>query len=62
VLGLVAGPLAYYAGARLGAVELSHPLRDLALLAAAWTCILPGLVRLAERCDGYALRPHWSGR
>jgi len=52
VLGAVAGPGAYYAGARLGA--LSFPGGDgfgLALLAVVWAASVPLLVRLSERVE-----------
>jgi hypothetical protein len=52
VLGAVAGPGAYYAGARLGA--LSFPWGDgfgLALLAVVWAASVPLLVRLSERVE-----------
>jgi hypothetical protein len=53
VLGAVAGPGAYYGGARLGA--LSFPGGDgfgLALLAVVWAASVPLLVRLSERVEG----------
>jgi hypothetical protein len=53
VLGAVAGPGAYYGGARLGA--LSFPGGDgfgLALLAVVWAVSVPLLVRLSERVEG----------
>jgi len=49
----VAGPGAYYSGARLGA--LSFPggtLFGLALLAVVWAASVPLLVRLSERVEG----------
>jgi hypothetical protein len=52
-LGAVAGPGAYYAGARLGA--LSFPRGDgfgLAALAVVWAVSVPLLVRLSERAEG----------
>jgi hypothetical protein len=50
VLGLVGGPLAFFAGARLGAADL-HPNRLLSLVsfAVVWAAAFPLLVRLAER-------------
>jgi hypothetical protein len=48
LLGAVAGPLAYYAGARLGAIDLAQPVVSLALLALVWTIALPGLFRLSH--------------
>jgi hypothetical protein len=54
VLGVVAGPLAYCAGAELGALQFTRPPRDLAFLAGGWGLILPALVWLASRADGFA--------
>lgn len=52
LLGFVGGPLAFSAGARLGAADL-HPSRVLsyASFAVVWAAALPLLMRLAERHD-----------
>jgi len=62
VLGGVFGPLAYWAGSRLGAVELAETGVALAAVAAAWSVSMVGLLRL-ERitrrqalCSGQSLR------
>ena len=47
-LGAVVGPVSYYAGAAFGALEVSHRLRDLIILAALWGLVLPMLMRLTE--------------
>lgn len=50
LLGAVAGPLAYWAGARLGGVTLGLSLpTSLAVLAAVWGLVLPVLVWLSHR-------------
>ena len=54
LLGLLAGPLAYWAGARLGALELREPAAALGALALGWALIMPGLLVLARRMDGFA--------
>jgi hypothetical protein len=54
VLGAVGAPAAYFAGARLGALELVSPLPALAAIALAWAVATPALLRLARRFDGYA--------
>ncbi|HSR69609.1 MAG TPA: DUF2878 domain-containing protein [Acidobacteriota bacterium] len=46
LLGMVSGPLAYWAGARLGAVEL-HGVYSLLMLAAAWSATVPFLLWLS---------------
>jgi hypothetical protein len=51
VFAAVAGPCAYWAGARLGAIELREPVAAMALLAAGWAVILPALLALASRLD-----------
>jgi len=56
-LGAVGGPLAYLAGAKLGAlVFLQHDLA-LAALALGWGVLTPLLVVLARRHDGFAPAP-----
>ena len=50
-LAVVAAPLSYLAGARLGALQLPHPTAGLAAQAIGWAVILPALLRVAKRCD-----------
>ena len=57
VVGALAGPLTYVAGARLGAIELTNLEAALAALGAGWALMLPALVALGSRFDGYAPRP-----
>jgi len=53
LLGALAGPLAYYAGAQLGGVTFTEPtLFGLLLVALIWSTALPTLMALAERFDG----------
>ena len=51
-LGAVAGPLSYWGGARLGALEFTDPVRALAALAVGWAILTPALLALASRYDG----------
>ena len=51
VLGLVGGPLAWYAGARLGALELPDPSLALSVLGAGWAALMPLLLWLASRLN-----------
>lgn len=53
VLGAVAGPLAYYAGARLGAVDFVHPLNAIVALSIGWAVLTPLLILISNRFDGY---------
>jgi hypothetical protein len=50
--GALGGPLAYYAGMKLGAVTFAEPAIALAALALGWALIMPVLTRLARRFDG----------
>jgi Protein of unknown function (DUF2878) len=52
-LGAVCGPLSYWAALRLGAVEFVHPLRAIAALALGWSMIMPALMLLSQRYDGF---------
>jgi hypothetical protein len=51
--GAIGGPLAYYGGEKLGALELASPAPALAALAIGWGIITPLLLVLARRFDGY---------
>ena len=52
--GAVAGPLAYYGGHRLGAVNFTDMNMALLYLAIGWSIFTPLLLFLAKRLDGYA--------
>ena len=52
--GAVGGPLAYYGGHRLGALEFGNRSAALITLAIGWAMITPMLMALSERFDGYA--------
>ncbi len=54
VLGAIAGPLAYWGGARLGAMEFVAPVAATAALAVGWAVLTPALVAIARRFDGVA--------
>lgn len=56
VLGAVAGPLAYWGGARLGAVDLVAPLPAAIALSIGWAIFTPLLVLLARRYDGVRVK------
>ena len=55
--GLVAGPLTYLAGARLGGIELVDERMAIAALGLGWAIVLPLLFRLSRRLDGTAAAP-----
>lgn len=51
--GAVGGPLSYLAGSRLGAMTFAEPVPALTALAIGWAVMMPVLVWLASRLDGY---------
>ena len=51
--GAIGGSLAYYAGHQLNAVEFSDTRSALVAVAAGWAVIMPSLMALAERLNGY---------
>jgi hypothetical protein len=53
MLGSIAGPLAYYGGSRLGALEFINFELALILLALGWAVFTPLLVKLSRNFDGY---------
>ena len=52
--GAVGGPLAYYGGHRLGALQFGNEGVALMALAIGWAILTPVLMVLAARFDGYA--------
>jgi hypothetical protein len=53
ILAAVAGPLAYFAGMRLGALEIPELMAGMVVLAAGWAMLFPLSLLLAERLDGF---------
>jgi hypothetical protein len=51
--GAIAGPLAYYAGARLGGVVFADQTTALIALGLGWAVLMPLLMALSERLDGF---------
>jgi hypothetical protein len=54
LLGAVGGPLAYFAGYRLGAIEAPQLGTLLLAQAAGWAVLMPLLCALAARANGFA--------
>jgi hypothetical protein len=52
VLGAVAGPISFRAGAALGAVRFAQPLPATLALALGWATLMPLLILLSRRWDG----------
>ena len=46
-IGAVAGPLSYWSGARLGALQLSNPSAAIIYLSIGWAAIVPVLLKIA---------------
>lgn len=53
-LGAIGGPLAYAAGAGLGGVSFPDPPLAMVVLAGGWAFLMPLLLALAARLDGFA--------
>ncbi len=53
LLGAVGGPLAYYAGQKLGAVTFGHTQTTLIALAIGWGVFTPMLAYLSRKYDGF---------
>lgn len=51
--GAIAGPLAYYAGARLGGVVFADQTTALIALGLGWAVLMPLLMALSQRLDGF---------
>jgi len=53
IIGAIFAPLAYYAGNQLGAVSYDDITISLAIIAMAWAVLLPALVIMSLKLDGY---------
>jgi len=56
-LGALGGPLAFAAGAALGGVHFPDPVVAMAVLAGGWSFLMPALLALAARLDGFTPAP-----
>jgi hypothetical protein len=54
LMGGVCGPLSYWAAVRLGAVQFVHPTQVIVALAVGWSLIMPALMLLSQRNDGFS--------
>ncbi|MGB5397710.1 MAG: DUF2878 domain-containing protein [Gammaproteobacteria bacterium] len=57
VFGGLGGPLAYFAGHKLGAVDFNPPLITLVIIGIGWSLIMPLLVYLTRFFNGYQSVP-----
>ena len=55
--GLVGGPMAYFAGHKIGGIVFVDQAAALAMLAVGWAVIMPLLMHLGERMDGVSPEP-----
>ena len=53
VMGAIAGPMSYYAGSKLGGIVFETPLPALVVLSVGWALIMPVVVMLSERLNGF---------
>jgi hypothetical protein len=61
-LGAIGGPIAYYGGQYLGAIQLGENAAvSLAVIAVEWALAVPGLVYLSARPGLDGLRPSTAG-
>lgn len=56
LFGAAGGPLAFYAGHRLGAVEFDSLVSAMCILALGWAVLVPALMALSRRFDGMDVR------
>jgi hypothetical protein len=54
LLAAVGAPLAYWAGARMGAMQWVHEAPALILIALGWAALTPLLMKSAQHFDGFA--------
>lgn len=55
LFGLLGGPLAYYTGFKLGGIQFVQFEYAMVALAVGWGAVVPVLLRLAERFNGFDL-------
>jgi hypothetical protein len=56
IVGAIAGPLSYFAAAKIGALAIPAPIAPrIAAIAIIWALILPGLVKFANRTSQNSL-------
>lgn len=58
LLGSIAGPLSYWAGSRLGALQVGDPVIFVAVLGTGWGVLTPLLVHYARRLSGNFVEGH----
>ncbi|MEQ1600346.1 MAG: DUF2878 domain-containing protein [Methylophilaceae bacterium] len=61
LFGFIGGPLAYIAGTKLGAMQLLQPEKLLIALAIGWGTLMPTLLNLAKKLDGFTAKKLQKG-
>ncbi len=61
-LAALGGPLAYWGGERIGAVDLAAPGQAVTALALGWPVVILAALALSRRFDGFVHAPVRSGR
>jgi len=61
VAGAIAGPLAYFAGAKLNAISLEAGYLSLLAISIVWLICMPFLVWLAQTINRMEKQPHYTG-
>lgn len=61
VFGLAGGPLAYFSGSKLGAIQLDAEWTALGALAIGWAIAVPILLHFADRLNGFVDAARLSG-
>jgi len=62
IFGAAGGPLAYYAGLKLGAVDMPDQTLALSALAIGWATIMPLLMWVSKRFNGFASASHHANK
>jgi hypothetical protein len=57
VMGAICGPMSYYAGSKLGGIVFESPLAAMIVLSVGWAVIMPVVVSLADRLNGFENAP-----
>ena len=57
VMGAIAGPMSYYAGSKLGGIVFEAPLAATVALSIGWATLMPVVMTLAERLNGFDATP-----
>ena len=55
LLGMLFGPITYFAGSKLGGVSFPETLSTIAVVAISWGVLMPMLAVLAKRFDGFTV-------